>query len=107
MPQGELLNIPQKRSSDQRAHIIPVEYEQSQLKGSRSPNSHTVSTCRTLCLLGVLDFIMIQFGYINIFIAGGWTSLLTLLAMQMTVVSASGYQGQIWNVNTDLTKKRT
>lgn len=48
-----------------------------------------VSLCTIPCLLGVLDFIMRHFGYINIFIACGWTSLLTLQAMKMTGAPAS------------------
>ena len=60
-----------------------VDYVQSQLQGNRSAES----ICTMLHLLGVLDFIMRQFGYINVFIAGGWTSSLTLQTMQMTVVS--------------------
>lgn len=72
---------------------MPVEYERSQLKGTRSANSHTEATCAALRQLAVLDFLMRQFGHINLFIAGGWTSLLTLQAMQMTVAQASRISG--------------
>lgn len=83
--EGEPANIPQEKIIRSKgSSSMPVESEHIELKGSRSANSHTVSSCTMLCRLGVLDFIMRQFGYINIFIASGWTSLLTLQAMQMT-----------------------
>lgn len=89
-PGGGSEYSPEKIIWSKGSYSSPVECEHSRLKGTGSSNSHTLSTCITPCLLGVLDFIMRQFGYINIFIAGGWTQLLTLQAMQMAVALASG-----------------
>lgn len=58
----------------------------SQLKGTRAADGHIVAI---RMMLGVLDFIMRQFGLFKLFIAGGRTSLLTLGAMQITVPQAS------------------
>ncbi len=90
-PQGEPPSIPQKRSYDQRAHpaCLWSMSKVSQLKGTRAANRHTVA----ICILGVLDFIMRQFGHLKLFIAGGRTSLLTLGAMQITVPQASWISG--------------
>lgn len=73
-----------KRSYNQRVHPACLWNMRTLSLKAAGQRTATVSSCTVLCRLGVLDFIMRQFGYINIFIAGGWTSLLTLQAMQMT-----------------------